>query len=155
MQISSPAFSDRGFIPVKYTQEGENISPPLVITDVPEVAKSLVLLVEDPDAPDPDNPKLTFTHWIVYNLPPVSTELAAGEDVCKIPGTEEGMNDRGTQGYIGPRPPIGTHRYFFKLFALNIQLSFDRPPQRKELLNQMDGYVVASAEIVGLYKMIG
>ena len=72
MKISSPAFADKGFIPIEYTQEGEDLSPPLVISDIPEAAKSLVLIVEDPDAPDPENPKLIFTHWIVYNLPPQS-----------------------------------------------------------------------------------
>ena len=80
MKISSPAFADKGFIPIEYTQEGEDLSPPLVISDIPEAAKSLVLIVEDPDAPDPENPKLIFTHWIVYNLPPQSMELAAGQE---------------------------------------------------------------------------
>ncbi len=154
MKISSPAFADNGFIPIEYTQEGEDLSPPLVISDIPEAAKSLVLIVEDPDAPDPENPKLIFTHWIVYNLPPKAMELTAGQAIDQIPGASEGLNDRGTVGYIGPRPPIGVHRYFFKLYALNTELSFERPPQRKEILREMDGRVVGSAQIIGLYKLL-
>ena len=148
MKISSPAFADNGFIPIEYTQEGEDLSPPLVISDIPEAAKSLVLIVADPDAPDPENPKLIFTHWIVYNLPPKAMELTAGQAIDQIPGASEGLNDR------GPRPPIGVHRYFFKLYALNTELSFERPPQRKEILREMDGRVVGSAQIIGLYKLL-
>lgn len=155
MKVTSPAFENNGFIPEKYTQEGENISPPLVISEIPKAAKSLALLAVDPDAPDPEHPKLTFTHWIVYNLPAKSIELSEGIKIQTIKEAEEGFNDRGTIGYIGPRPPIGTHRYFFKVYALNLELSFDKPPHRAQILQLMDGHVVEIAEIMGRYKLQG
>src|SRR5690349_7242579 len=123
MQISSIAFENGGPIPVGYTAEGKNVSPPLHITAVPPGAKTLALIVEDPDAPDPKAPKRTFTHWVVYNLPANTTDLPERADEASIhSGGIFGVNDFKKQAYAGPNPPIGRHRYFFKLFALDAKL---------------------------------
>jgi len=151
MRISSSDFKDRTAIPERFTQFGENISPQISITDVPSVAGSVALICSDPDAPDPKAPLRTFTHWVVYNLPAADTNLVAGVAMAAaFPTAAEGMNDRGTLGYIGPRPPIGTHRYYFRAYALTTRLEFSRPPTREELLAAMDGKVITTAQLVGL-----
>ncbi len=152
MKIESPAFENGGMIPEKYTQESrEDISPPLVISGVPKDAVSLTLLCVDPDVPDPAHPVRTFTHWVVVNLPPTIKELPADVDISSIPGAIAGLNGADRVGYIGPRPPIGAHRYFFKLYALNCKLPFTSPPTRQEVMEAMDGHVITEAETMGKY----
>lgn len=154
MKIESPAFENGGMIPEKYTQESdEDISPPLKISGVPKEAVSLALICEDPDVPDPAHPVRIFIHWVVANLPPTLESLPAGVDISSIPGAIAGLNGRGSVGYIGPRPPIGAHRYYFKLFALNTKLPFIEPPTQADLMEAMDGHVVAEAETMGKYAL--
>lgn len=149
--IHSVAFAHETDIPVRYTCQGENVSPPLVWTGVPAGTRSLALLVDDPDAPDPRAPKMTWVHWVLYNLPPTATELP--EAVRQLPsGTREGMNDWGKTGYGGPCPPIGRHRYFHKLYALDCELDGLDHPTKAELERAMVGHVLARAELVGTYQ---
>ena len=153
MQILSPSFTPLGSIPQKYTCEGTDTSPPLAWSGVPPSAKSLALIVDDPDAPDPNAPKLTWVHWVVYNLPAQTTALAESPAGKSLPqGAREGLNDWKKTGYGGPCPPIGRHRYFFKLYALDIVLPNLGRPSKAELLKAMEGHVVASAELVGTYE---
>ncbi len=153
MNIVSSAFENGGMIPQKYTQEGENVSPPLSFSDIPAEAQSLALLCIDPDVPDPQAPVRDFTHWVIYNLPVNCSGLPEAVKISGVAGSGEGLNDRGKVGYIGPRPPIGTHRYYFKLYALNKTMEFDSPPSRAQVLEQMDGFVVGLAELMGRYKL--
>jgi hypothetical protein len=153
MKIDSSAFKDGGEIPVLYTGEGQNISPPLSFSGVPSGAKSLVLIVDDPDAPDPAKPKMVFVHWVLYNIPPDATELPEG--VQKLPeGTDLGLNDRKQTGYTGPMPPIGRHRYFFKLYAVDGLFDFhaNRNPTKADLERAMQGHILAEATLIGTYK---
>lgn len=144
MTITSTAFQDNDFIPVEYGYDGRNINPPLTFSEVPTEAKSLVLIVEDPDAPSG-----TFTHWILYNISPATLQIMEGE----LPiGAEQATNDYETRAYGGPRPPDGTHRYFFKLFALDTKLDEVQPEdKREEVYAAMDGHIIDQAELVGLY----
>ncbi|HUY04689.1 MAG TPA: YbhB/YbcL family Raf kinase inhibitor-like protein, partial [Rhodocyclaceae bacterium] len=112
--LTSAAFSQQGAIPTKYTCEGADLSPPLSWTGLPPGTKSLALVVDDPDAPDPAAPKMTWVHWVLYNLPPTAGGLPEGALVLP-PGTQQGLNDWRRTGYGGPCPPIGRHRYFYKL----------------------------------------
>lgn len=154
MKLFSPEFETGGFMPKVFTQQGENVSPPLVIEDVPQLAKTLALVCLDPDAPDPEHPLRTFTHWIAYNLPTNLKELPKAVKISSLsPISLEGYNDRNEIGYVGPRPPIGTHRYFFKLYALDTTLKFNEPPKVKEFLEAIDGHVIESAGTMGLYKL--
>ena len=141
MKLSSPAFDHKGKIPPRYTCEGENLSPPLVIEDVPEGTKSLALIVDDPDAP-----KRTFVHWVMYDLP-VTDRIEEGS----APGVQ-GRNDMGLTRYGGPCPPSGTHRYFFKLYALDTELNFAGGVEKYELEGTIMGHVLDKAELVGLYR---
>ncbi len=151
MQISSSAFSDGGAIPERHTCEGSDISPQLAWSSVPEGARSLVLIVDDPDAPDPAAPKMTWVHWVLYNLPPASTGLP--EAVRTLPaGTREGHNDWKRTGYGGPCPPIGRHRYFHKLYALDVVLPDLQQPDKQQLEEAMRGHVIAQAELIGIYQ---
>jgi Raf kinase inhibitor-like YbhB/YbcL family protein len=153
MQITSSAFNDGGEIPAKYTCEGKDLSPPLTFSDVPEDAKSLVLIVDDPDAPDPAAPKLTWIHWVLLDIPPGTAGLP--ESVTTLPsGTKEGMNDWKRTGYGGPCPPIGRHRYFFKLYALDNTLELTRPT-KTAVLSAMEGHVLAEAQMIGTYQKAG
>jgi Raf kinase inhibitor-like YbhB/YbcL family protein len=151
LTISSPAFADRGEIPGKYTCEGNDRSPPLAWSGIPAGTRSLVLIVDDPDAPDPAAPKMTWVHWLLYNLPPECTSLP--EAVTTLPaGTLEGINDWKRTGYGGPCPPIGQHRYFHKLFALDVVLpDLGRPP-KPALEKAMSGHVLAQATLMGTYQ---
>src|SRR5512134_1659703 len=151
MQITSSVFKDGGEIPAKYTCEGKDLSPPLTFADVPEDAKSLVLIVDDPDAPDPAAPKLTWVHWVLLDIPPDTAGLP--ESVSTLPsGTKEGMNDWKRTGYGGPCPPIGRHRYFFKLYALDTTLPDLDKPDKKQLEKAMAGHVIGQAELIGTYR---
>ena len=153
MQITSSAFNDGGEIPAKYTCEGKDLSPPLAFSDVPDDAKSLVLIVDDPDAPDPAAPKLTWVHWVLLDIPPDTASLP--ESVSTLPsGTKEGMNDWKRTGYGGPCPPIGRHRYFFKLYALDTTLELTSPT-KTAVLAAMEGHVLANAQMIGTYQKAG
>jgi Raf kinase inhibitor-like YbhB/YbcL family protein len=154
MKLTSPKFQDHAPIPSPYTSEGEDIAPPLEWADVPPEAKSLALIVEDPDAPDPRAPKRIWVHWVVYNLPPNSKGLPEGARTGDglPPQAREGTNDWGAVGYRGPAPPVGRHRYFFKLYALDKILPDMGAPRREQLLAAMEGAVLATAELVGTYE---
>jgi Raf kinase inhibitor-like YbhB/YbcL family protein len=150
MTIKSPAFAEGQEIPIRYTGEGDDVSPPLSFLGVPGNAKSLVLIVDDPDAPDPAAPKMVFVHWVLYNMPPATRGLA--ESLTALPGgTGEGLNDRRRTGYTGPMPPIGRHRYFFKLYALNVLLDFPKTPAKADIEKAMQGHVLSEATLMGTY----
>ena len=154
LSISSPAFAPNGAIPSKHTCEGEDVSPALAWSGLPEGTKSLALIVDDPDAPDPAAPRMTWVHWVLYDLPPSASGLPEG--VAALPaGTREGKNDWKRTGYGGPCPPIGTHRYFFKLYALDRTLGDLREPTKAALEKAMEGHVLAKAEVVGTYRKAG
>jgi len=143
MILTSPAFADRETIPVKYTCDGENISPPFNIEEVPEAARSLALVMDDPDAPDE-----VFVHWIIYNFSPFTTKIEEGN----LPGEAAmGLNSSESTGYTGPCPPFGTHRYRFKLYALDTSLSLQYP-NAEDLYNAMDNSIIAMAELIGIYS---
>lgn len=150
MKLTSSAFADRAPIPQRYTCQGQNVSPPLHIEAVPAAAKSLALIMSDPDAPDPAAPKRTWVHWLVYDLPPGTAVLAEG--VRALPkGARSGKNDWGATAYGGPCPPIGRHRYFFRLHALDRTLPELHAPTRAELEDALEGHVIATAELMGTY----
>lgn len=153
LSITSAAFKDGGAMARKYTCEGPNVSPPLTWSGVPEGARSLALIVDDPDAPDPAAPKMTYVHWVLYNLPVDCKGLPEGTTFDDLPpGTLEGTNDWQRTGYGGPCPPIGRHRYFHKLYALDVVLDDLKEPTKDVLLAAMEGHVVAQAQIVGTYQ---
>lgn len=153
LTINSPAFESSGAIPQRYTCDGDGRSPPLHWSGVPDRARSLVLVVEDPDAPDPAAPKRVFTHWVLYNLPANSEGLAEGIDAVDLPtGTREGRNDWQRSGYGGPCPPIGRHRYFFRLIALDTNLPDLGTPSKADLEVAMANHAIESAELVGTYE---
>lgn len=153
LELFSPVFSHNGQIPSQYTCQGDDISPELGWSNVPENTRSLVLIVDDPDAPDPKAPKMTFVHWVLYNIPVSSTGLSEDISPQKLPqGTLEGLNNWNRTGYGGPCPPIGEHRYFFKLFALDIKLPDLNEPTAEKLQNAMQGHILEQTELVGLYQ---
>ncbi len=124
LTIQSQGFKHEGMIPARYTCDGQDISPSLEWSGIPAAAKSLALIVDDPDAPDPAAPKMTWVHWVLYNIPTDAQGLLEGISAASLPaGTKEGGNDWGRTGYGGPCPPIGRHRYFFKLYALDTVLT--------------------------------
>jgi Raf kinase inhibitor-like YbhB/YbcL family protein len=139
--LQSPAFAVNGNIPGQYTCEGQDISPPLAWSGIPEGTKSFALIVDDPDAPDPAAPKRTWVHWVIYNIP--VTVLSLPEGTALPAGTREGLNDWGTSGYRGPCPPVGKHRYFFKLYALNAVFAPAKPLSKADLEMAMFGHVLA------------
>ena len=151
MKLNSSAFGPQESIPVRYTCEGKDISPPLAWTDAPNGTRSLALIVEDPDAPDPAAPKMVWVHWVLYNLPPDAVALP--EAVTTLPhGTCEGVNDWKRTGYGGPCPPRGRHRYFHKLYALDLKLSDLCRPTKAQLEQAMSGHILDYAELVGTYQ---
>jgi len=153
LSIESKSFKHNGMIPPRYTCDGQDISPPLAWSGVPGAAKSLVLLVLDPDAPDPAAPKMTWTHWVLYNIPADACGLTENTTAASLPvGTEEGLNGWGRKGYGGPCPPIGTHRYFFKLYALDTVLAGLQQPTKDQVEGVIAGHVLAEAELVGTYR---
>jgi len=141
LRITSPAFENGGLIPKKYTCDGDDVNPPLKIEGMPEGTRSLVLIVDDPDAP-----RGTWDHWIVWNIPPVEK---IEED--SVPGTE-GLNDFNRRSYGGPSPPSGTHRYFFKVYALDTKLVLNTNSRKKDVERAMKEHILAKGEIVGLYR---
>jgi Raf kinase inhibitor-like YbhB/YbcL family protein len=151
--LASSAFRAGAAIPARYTCEGEDIAPPLTWSGVPAGARSLVLFVEDPDAPDPAAPKRSWVHWIVYELPPGARGLAEGAAEASLPpGAKQGRNDWGRLGYGGPCPPIGRHRYFFRLLALDVGLASLDAPDRAALERAITGHTIGTAELVGTYE---
>jgi Raf kinase inhibitor-like YbhB/YbcL family protein len=153
LTIRSPAFADGGAIPIQYTCEGADRSPPLVFSGVPPAAKSLALIADDPDAPDPRAPKTVYVHWVLHDLPPNATGLAEAVQPGALPaGARVGRNDFGRSGYGGPCPPIGRHRYFFKLYALDRMLGDLGSVTKSSLLQAMKGHVVEEAQVMGTYE---
>lgn len=153
LTLTSTVFASGGDIPSLYTCEGKDVSPPLAWSGVPEGARSLALICDDPDAPDPAKPKMTWVHWVLYDLPVTAAGLPEAVKPADLPpGTREGKNDWKRTGYGGPCPPIGRHRYFFKLYALDATLASLRTPTKKELEEAMEGHVLAKAELVGTYQ---
>jgi Raf kinase inhibitor-like YbhB/YbcL family protein len=153
LTLTSSAFGNKGAIPPIHTCDGKDVSPPLAWTDVPPTARSLVLIVDDPDAPDPKAPKVTWVHWLLYNLPPSVAGLPQGVTARQLPpGTKQGLNDWKRAGYGGPCPPIGRHRYFHKLYALDIELPDLGQPNKAKLEAAMKGHIIAQAELVGTYE---
>ena len=152
-RMISTVFDNKDTIPMKYTCEGQDLSPPLRWEGVPEKAKSLVLIVDDPDAPDPKAPKMRWVHWVLFNIPANATGLPEGVKKENLPaGTEEGINDWIKTGYGGPCPPIGRHRYFFTLYALDTTFQELKRPTRAHITAAMNGHIIARAELVGTYE---
>ncbi|MCO6413932.1 MAG: YbhB/YbcL family Raf kinase inhibitor-like protein [Thiogranum sp.] len=153
MLLTSTAFEPGQEIPSRYTCDGEDLSPPLQWTQVPRQARSLALIVDDPDAPDPRSPRMTWVHWVLFNLPPQTAGLAEGAGAAGLPeGAQQGINDWNKTRYGGPCPPVGRHRYFHKLYALDTVLSGLDTPDKAALVAAMEGHVLASAELVGTYQ---
>lgn len=153
LSLTSSSFSHGARIPRRHTCEADDISPPLAWSEVPPAAQSLVLIVDDPDAPDPAAPKLTWVHWVLYNIPPQATGLFEGVAVSALPkGTKQGSNDWKRTGYGGPCPPIGRHRYFHKLYALNALLPDLGTPTKAELEQAMREHVLEQVELMGTYQ---
>ena len=153
LKMRSVAFDEGEEIPSKHTCEGANRSPMLHWDGVPAGTRSLALIVDDPDAPDPKAPKMTYVHWVLYNLPPDCTGLAEGVEAARLPpGTLEGLNDWKRPGYGGPCPPIGRHRYFHKLYALDITLPDLHHPTKATLEAAMRGHVLGEAQLMGTYQ---
>jgi Raf kinase inhibitor-like YbhB/YbcL family protein len=151
--LMSAAFAAGGEIPALFTCEGRDVSPALAWTGVPEQAKSLVLIVDDPDAPDPKAPKLTWVHWVLYNIPPSARGLPEAVAPASLPpGTRQGTNDWKRTGYGGPCPPIGRHRYFHKLYALDTVLPDLGAATKAAVAAAIEGHVLAQAELMGTYQ---
>jgi hypothetical protein len=153
IKLTSPAFKEGEMIPKKYTYKGKNISPPLYWEHIPEKAKSLALICEDPDAPDPKAPKMVFVHWVIFNIMPTEKGLPQGvvtEEILQS-GAIQGKSDYGHIGYGGPNPPIGIHRYFFTLYALDIKLDLHSGCTKRELLKAMKGHILGEGKLMGTY----
>lgn len=153
MTMTSTAFRHEGEIPTKHTCQGQNVSPPLAWQGVPEQARSLVLIADDPDAPDPKAPKMTWVHWVLYNLPASASGLPEAVPSGGLPpGTRQGLNDWKRAGYGGPCPPVGRHRYFFKLYALDRLLPDMANATKADVEKAMAGHVVAETVLMGTYQ---
>jgi len=143
MKLSSTAFENGGAIPAEYTCDGADVSPALSFSDIPENAKSLALIVDDPDAP-----MGTWVHWVVWNIPPNTTGFSKGENIT----FQQGKNDFGKLDYGGPCPPSGTHRYYFKLYALDTMLNLETGVTKKHLEDAMSGHIIEKVELMGTYS---
>lgn len=153
ISLTSPVFEHNGAIPKNYTCQGKDISPAMAWSGLPNGTKSVVLIVDDPDAPDPAAPKRVWVHWVLYNIPPSATGLREAVNATGLPhGTRQGKNDWGRTGYGGPCPPIGRHRYFHKLYALDVVLPDLKQPTKATLLEAMEGHVLEQAELMGTYQ---
>jgi len=153
MQLTSPSFENQKEIPKQFTCQGEDISPELQWSGIPDGTKSLILIVDDPDAPDPSNPRMTWVHWVLYNIPTTVTSLSEGIKDTELPeGILQGLNDWKRTGYGGPCPPIGQHRYFHKLYALDIVLTDLGKPTKEKLEKAMEGHIISKTELIGLYQ---
>ena len=152
MELTSTAFADQHEIPQRHTCEGGDVAPPLRFGHVPAGARSLALIVDDPDAPDPAAPRMTWVHWVVFDMPPDAGALPEGGRPLPA-GAREGLNDWKRTGYGGPCPPIGRHRYHFKLYALDTTLASSlQRPTKAQLEHAMQGHVLATAQLVGTYQ---
>ncbi len=145
MKIESSAFENNAGIPPKYTCDGQGVNPELKFSDVPANAKSLALILHDPDAPVAGG----FTHWIIFNIDPQINEISENG---ALPNAVEGTNSASETKYVSPCPPSGTHRYFFKLYALDSRLDLDSSAKRKDVERAMEGHILDQAELIGLYK---
>ena len=153
LTITAPGFGHMGSIPAVYTCDGEDISPELNWSDIPVNTKSLVLILDDPDAPDPAAPKMTWVHWVLYNIPATAAGLAERINESKLPeGTLQGLNDWIRTGYGGPCPPTGRHRYFHKLYALDSLLPDLGQPTKAEVEAAMEGHVIEKVVLMGTYQ---
>lgn len=151
--LTSAAFAHGQPIPRDYTCDGDDVSPPLAWEQVPPDTASFALIVDDPDAPDPAAPEMTWVHWILYNIPPSATSLPRGVPEADLPaGTGQGLNDWKRRGYGGPCPPIGRHRYFHKVYALDSRLPDLGAPTKADLEEAMAGHILGSAELMGTYE---
>jgi Raf kinase inhibitor-like YbhB/YbcL family protein len=151
--LKSPDFVQMGEIPANFTCEGENISPALNWSGIPQNAKSLLLIVDDPDAPDPAAPKMTWVHWLLYNIPPTVMQLPKAVTAATLPnGILLGKNDWKKTAYGGPCPPTGRHRYFHKLYALDIVLPDLHEPDKAQLEKAMSGHVIEKTELIATYQ---
>jgi len=151
--LNSTAFAPNASIPKIYTCEGKDLSPPLGWSGAPDGTRSFVLIVDDPDAPDPKAPKLTWVHWVIYNIPATAASLPEDEKKQGVPkGTLPGLNDWKKTGYGGPCPPIGRHRYFHKLYALDAVLPDLKQPTKAQVLEAMKGHVLAETQLIGTYQ---
>jgi Raf kinase inhibitor-like YbhB/YbcL family protein len=150
LKLKSSVFDNGTEIPARYTCKGDDVSPPLSWEAVPEATRSLVLIVDDPDAPDPSAPKLVWVHWVLCNIPPEINSLAEHITSATLPaGVIEGINDWQRLGYGGPCPPIGRHRYFHKLYALDIVLKDLSKPSKALVEAAMQGHIIEQAELIG------
>jgi Raf kinase inhibitor-like YbhB/YbcL family protein len=151
--IESSVFQQGSSIPRQYTCDDKDLSPPLKWTGAPDTTRSFALIVDDPDAPDPAAPKMVYVHWVLYDIP---TSVASidenGEPRVLKTGARQGKNDWSRTGYGGPCPPIGRHRYFFKLYALDAMLGDLGTPTKKDLEKAMQGHILATAELMGTYQ---
>ena len=153
MKVTSSAFQQGGPIPAKYTCEGQDTSPPLAWSGAPSSAKSIAMIVDDPDAPDPAKPQRVYVHWVVYNIPGGTSSLPENASKSGMPkGAEQGKNDWGKPQYGGPCPPIGRHRYFFKVYALDTTLSGLSGPAKADLERAMKDHILDSGELMGTYQ---
>lgn len=154
--LTSTSFQHGEAIPARYTCEGQGLSPALLWTDLPPGTQSLALIVDDPDAPDPARPLRTYVHWVLYDLPATASGLPEGVTRAELPhGTLDGLNDWKRVGYGGPCPPIGRHRYFHKLYALDVVLPDLHTPTKAALEAAMDGHVLGRTELMGTYQKRG
>lgn len=154
LTLTSPAFTDQGAIPARYTCDGDDVSPPLQWSDAPAGARSFVLIIDDPDAPDPAAPRRIWVHWVLYNLPASLAEIPEGASAGSLgAGVRVALNDSNEPGYGGPCPPKGRHRYFHKLFALDTELPDLGPrAKRADVEKAMAGHVLAEATLMGTYE---
>jgi Raf kinase inhibitor-like YbhB/YbcL family protein len=153
LQLTSSAFTNEGTIPRKYTCESDDLSPPLQWSGAPQGTKSFALIVDDPDAPDPAKPQRVYVHWVLYNIPASASGLDENASRAKLPpGTATGVNDWEKAEWGGPCPPIGRHRYFFKLYALDTTLDGLSSPAKKDLESAMEGHIVEQAQLMGTYQ---
>jgi hypothetical protein len=152
-KLESTAFAASAEIPAKHTCEGADVAPPLSWAEPPAGTKSFVLIVDDPDAPDPAAPQMTWVHWVLYNIPKNARSLSEGAKPLPS-GSSEGVNDWQAVGYRGPCPPTGRHRYFHKLYALDTELALMKPT-KDDLLDAIEGHVLAKGELIGTYQKTG
>ena len=153
MQLTSSAFTHEGEIPRRHTCDGEDISPALAWNGIPDGTRGLVLIVDDPDAPDPRAPKMVYVHWVLYDIPISASGLLEGVKPGDLPsGTREGLNDWKRTGYGGPCPPVGRHRYFHKLYALDTTLGDLNTPTKAKVEKAMKGHVLGETQLMGTYS---
>ncbi len=153
LALTSSAFAPNGAIPKQYTCQGKDVSVPLAWSGLPAGTKSLVLIIDDPDAPDPAAPKMTWVHWVLYNIPPGASGIKEGIKAAELPkGALDGLNDWKRTGYGGPCPPIGRHRYFHKLYALDAVLPDLNRPTKAQLEKAMQSHMLEKFELIGIYQ---